>query len=156
MKLVSYLNNNSKERVGIFHEGKVYDVKKSGELFGVKFPSKMKKLLINWENHITNIYKLSGEIEQNDLETGVNISDVKLLSPVPHPTSWRDGYAFRQHVAAARRNRGVEMIPEFDQYPIFYFTNHNAIQGPGDIECMPDHFQKLDFELEVAVVIGKK
>jgi len=48
------------------------------------------------------------------------------------------------------------MIAEFDQYPIFYFTNHNAIQGPGEVECMPDHFEKLDFELEVAVVIGKK
>lgn len=47
------------------------------------------------------------------------------------------------------------MIAEFDQYPIFYFTNHNSIQGPGDIICMPDHFKKLDFELEVAVVICK-
>jgi fumarylacetoacetate (FAA) hydrolase len=82
--------------------------------------------------------------------------DVILEAPVPQPTSCRDGYAFRQHVAAARRNRGVEMIKEFDQYPIFYFTNHNAIQGPGEIECMPDHFEKLDFELEAAIVIGKK
>jgi fumarylacetoacetate (FAA) hydrolase len=49
----------------------------------------------------------------------------------------------------------AEMIPEFDQYPIFYFTNHNSIQGPGDIYCMPDHFEKLDFELEVAIVICK-
>jgi fumarylacetoacetate (FAA) hydrolase len=48
------------------------------------------------------------------------------------------------------------MIAEFDQYPIFYFTNHNAIQGPGNIVCMPDHFQKLDFELEVAIVVCKK
>ncbi len=48
------------------------------------------------------------------------------------------------------------MIPEFDQYPIFYFTNHNAIQGPGPIDCMPDHFEKLDFELEAAIIIGKK
>jgi fumarylacetoacetate (FAA) hydrolase len=48
------------------------------------------------------------------------------------------------------------MIKEFDQYPIFYFTNHNAVQGPGDIYCMPDHFQQLDFELEVAIVIGKE
>lgn len=47
------------------------------------------------------------------------------------------------------------MIKEFDQYPIFYFTNHQAIQGPGDIYCMPDHFEQLDFELEVAIVIGK-
>lgn len=80
----------------------------------------------------------------------------ELMAPVPHPTSCRDGYAFRQHVAAARRNRKVPMIPEFDQYPIFYFTNHNSVQGPGEIECMPDHFEKLDFELEVAVVLNKK
>jgi fumarylacetoacetate (FAA) hydrolase len=48
------------------------------------------------------------------------------------------------------------MIEEFDQYPIIYFTNHNAIQGPGEIKCMPDHFQKLDFELEAAIVICKE
>jgi fumarylacetoacetate (FAA) hydrolase len=84
------------------------------------------------------------------------VKDFTLLAPVPRPTSCRDGYAFRQHVASARRNRGVEMIKEFDQYPIFYFTNHNAVQGPGDIYCMPDHFQQLDFELEVAIVIGKE
>ena len=78
------------------------------------------------------------------------------MAPVPHPTSCRDGYAFRQHVAAARRNRKVPMIPEFDQYPIFYFTNHQSIQGPGKIYCMPDHFNKLDFELEAAIVICKE
>jgi fumarylacetoacetate (FAA) hydrolase len=48
------------------------------------------------------------------------------------------------------------MIPEFDQYPIFYFTNHQAVEGPGPVYCMPDHFQQLDFELEIAIVIGKK
>jgi len=85
----------------------------------------------------------------------IPMEDVKVLAPVPFPTSCRDGYAFRQHVAAARRNRGVPMIPEFDQYPVFYFTNHHSIQGPGDIRCMPDHFERLDFELEVAIVINK-
>jgi fumarylacetoacetate (FAA) hydrolase len=47
------------------------------------------------------------------------------------------------------------MIPEFDQYPIFYFTNHHSITGPGPITCMPDHFEKLDFELEAAIVIAQ-
>ena len=47
--------------------------------------------------------------------------DIKILAPVPRPPSCRDAYAFRQHVATARRNRGVDMIPEFDQFPIFYF-----------------------------------
>ena len=91
----------------------------------------------------------------NNSVLGLTINEAELLAPVPHPTSCRDGYAFRQHVAAARRNRKVDMIPEFDQYPIFYFTNHNSIQGPGNIYCMPDHFEKLDFELEAAIVINK-
>jgi fumarylacetoacetate (FAA) hydrolase len=85
----------------------------------------------------------------------VPFDGAELLAPVPHPTSCRDGYAFRQHVAAARRNRKVDMIPEFDQYPIFYFTNHNSVQGAGEILCMPDHFEKLDFELEAAIVINR-
>ncbi len=84
------------------------------------------------------------------------LADVRLIAPVPRPTSMRDGYAFRQHVEAARRNRGVEMIPEFDEIPIFYFTNHNAVTGPGDVEVMDMHLDKLDFELECAIVIGKE
>jgi fumarylacetoacetate (FAA) hydrolase len=83
-------------------------------------------------------------------------SEVTLLSPVPRPTSMRDGYAFRQHVEAARRNRGVEMIPEFDLFPVFYFTNHNGVIGEGPMQVMPEHLKKLDFELEAAIVIGKK
>jgi fumarylacetoacetate (FAA) hydrolase len=86
---------------------------------------------------------------------GIPVESVQLLAPVPFPTSCRDGYAFRQHVAAARRNRNVDMIPEFDQYPVFYFTNHHSIKGPGEITVMPDHLQKLDFELEAAIVICK-
>jgi fumarylacetoacetate (FAA) hydrolase len=116
----------------------------------------MSKLLNQWEAHHQDLQKLSDEIEKNRLEIGLDVSKVKLLSPVPHPTSCRDGYAFRQHVEAARRNRGVEMIPEFDQYPIFYFTNHNAVFGPGDIMIEDDHLKSLDFELEAAIVISKK
>ncbi len=79
----------------------------------------------------------------------------QLLSPIPRPVSMRDGYAFRQHVEAARRNRGVPMIPEFDQFPIFYFTNHLAVTGPGDLPVQKLTLEKLDFELEAAIVLGK-
>jgi len=86
---------------------------------------------------------------------GIPVANLQLLAPVPFPPSCRDGYAFRQHVAAARRNRGSQMISEFDQFPVFYFTNPHSIQGPGDVSCMPDHLEKLDFELEAAIVISK-
>ena len=84
-----------------------------------------------------------------------SFADVVLLSPLPRPPSMRDGYAFRQHVETARRNRGLDMIPEFDQFPVFYFTNHQAVIGPGPLRVLPQHLEKLDFELEAAIVIGK-
>ena len=83
-----------------------------------------------------------------------NESELELLCPLPQPLSMRDGYAFRQHVEAARRNRGVPMIPEFDHFPVFYFTNHLAVTGPGKVAVQKQAQDKLDFELEVAIVIG--
>jgi fumarylacetoacetate (FAA) hydrolase len=87
--------------------------------------------------------------------TALAAEDVELTSPVPNPPSVRDAYAFRQHVATARRNRGLEMIPEFDEIPIFYFTNHQAVFGEGYFPVLSRHTEKLDFELECAAVIGK-
>ena len=85
-----------------------------------------------------------------------DIKDITVLPVIPKPTSFRDAYAFRQHVATSRKNRGSEMIPEFDQFPVFYFSNHNAMFADGqNIELMPDHFHRLDYELEFAIVIGK-
>lgn len=86
---------------------------------------------------------------------GVALGSVQLLAPIPKPPAMRDGYAFRQHVVTARRNRGLEMIPEFDEFPVFYFTNHNAVVGPGELGVKTKHLDKLDFELEAAIVTGK-
>ena len=85
------------------------------------------------------------------------LSNITLLPPIPKPNSFRDAYAFRQHVETCRKNRGAEMIKEFDEFPVFYFSNHNSMfADKDDIELMPDHFEKLDFELEFAAIIGKK
>jgi fumarylacetoacetate (FAA) hydrolase len=152
MKLVSYLQDNH-EHLGTVVNNKVYDL----EAINSNLPSSMSMMLNYWEDYAPMAASIDLAIQEGRYEKMFvgNISDVQLLAPVPFPTSCRDGYAFRQHVAAARRNRKVDMIAEFDQYPIFYFTNHNSIQGPGNIVCMPDHFEKLDFELEVAIVISK-
>jgi len=152
MKLVTYIKGEH-EQLAMIVNGKLYDT----DWLHPDLPISMAMFLNYWDD----VYPIALAAEQQ-LLSGVSISSVPvlfeeadLLAPVPHPTSCRDGYAFRQHVAAARRNRKVDMIPEFDQYPIFYFTNHNSIQGPGNIYCMPDHFEKLDFELEAAIVISR-
>lgn len=152
MKFVTYTYNNEAQ-AGLLVDGNMYPIAKINS----NLSSQMSDLLSDWENS-----KAACEAIETDIKAGNHASlatvynENGVLSPVPNPTSCRDAYAFRQHVASARRNRGVDMIPEFDQFPIFYFTNHNAIQGPGNIDCMPDHFEKLDFELEAAVVVGKR
>ena len=152
MKLVTYVKD-SHEQLALLIGGKLYDT----DALHPDLPISMAMFLNYWDD----MYPLAIAAEKR-LKEGLgralparDFDNAVILAPVPNPTSCRDGYAFRQHVAAARRNRKVDMIPEFDQYPIFYFTNHNSIQGPGDIVCMPDHFEKLDFELEAAIVISK-
>lgn len=151
MKLVTY-SKQGREQLAILVNNTLYDTNS----INAALPSTMKEMLNDWEKLSEIAKKADEELKGGQQAAGTAFESAIIMPPVPYPTSCRDGYAFRQHVAAARRNRKVDMIAEFDQYPIFYFTNHNAIQGPGDILCMPDHFQKLDFELEAAVVIGKK
>jgi fumarylacetoacetate (FAA) hydrolase len=152
MKLVSYLIDG-RDQLAFLVEGHLYDC----DLVHPELPNSMNMFLHYWDDMFPVAQKVEAAIKEGKFrDNGVAIEDAHLLAPVPFPTSCRDGYAFRQHVAAARRNRKVDMIPEFDQYPIFYFTNHHSIQGPGDVKCMPDHFEKLDFELEAAVVICKQ
>ena len=150
MKLVSYLKAGEIQLGAIVNES-LYNLQSVNENLPkniIDFFQSSNDLIQQTEKQLSKIADNSVRLEP--------VMDFTLLAPVPRPTSCRDGYAFRQHVESARRNRGVEMIKEFDQYPIFYFTNHNAVQGPGDVYCMPDHFQQLDFELEVAIVIGKE
>ena len=150
MKLVSYKTEDA-EHLGVFVNGHIYNLNSCDK----QLPDNMADFLKGSDVLMERAKNIDRQIKSKEIEPKEE-AFYELLAPVPHPTSCRDGYAFRQHVAAARRNRKVDMIAEFDQYPIFYFTNHNAIQGPGEVECMPDHFEKLDFELEVAIVIGKK
>ena len=152
MKLVTYIRDEH-EQLALLVDGLLYDT----DQLHSDLPISMAMFLNYWDDVMPLALAVEQRIKDGQGRTIISTpyDDAYLLAPVPHPTSCRDGYAFRQHVAAARRNQKVDMIPEFDQYPIFYFTNHNSIQGPGDVYCMPDHFDKLDFELEAAIVINR-
>lgn len=152
MKLITY-RNESHEQLGVLVQEEVFAM----DQLHPELPNSMNLFLNYWDDYLPVAQAAEEAIRKGNrlTGTGLPIQSLELMAPVPFPASCRDGYAFRQHVAAARRNRKVDMIPEFDQYPIFYFTNHHSITGPGPITCMPDHFEKLDFELEAAIVISR-
>lgn len=145
MKLVSF-SHNGYPGFGIFRQDKIYRATDIHPML----PVTMQQFLDDIELY-TNVF------HKNLHRTGIiePVVNAELIAPVPYPASFRDGYAFRQHVASARKNRGLDMVPEFDHYPVFYFGNTANIFGPGSASFMPDHFERLDFELEVAAVIGK-
>jgi fumarylacetoacetate (FAA) hydrolase len=95
-----------------------------------------------------------GAGEPRPVGDGVLLSDVRLLPPIAEPPSIRDFYAFEAHVATARRARGLEMEPAWYDAPVFYFTNPAAVVGPDDEVRAPNGSDQLDYELEVAAVIG--
>lgn len=169
MKLVTFLGScKSEEKTGwVTPSGQVVDLSAAQEWLKSEGSANAKSAgtvfkdmlsLISEQNQSLPLLKEIARLEKEGRLPSSLLKKEKeltLLSPVPRPTSMRDGYAFRQHVEAARRNRGVPMIPEFDLFPIYYYTNHLAVTGPGEIAVQKSALEKLDFELEVAVVIGK-
>ncbi len=89
-------------------------------------------------------------------EAAFPLSEVALCSPIPEPPSVRDFYAFEQHVKSARAKRGLGMIPEWYEVPIFYFTNNSEIYGHDEEVPYPVGSEELDIELEIACVIGRE
>jgi fumarylacetoacetate (FAA) hydrolase len=151
MKLVSYLREDDAQ-LALLVNGYLFDT----ENLNPNLPVSITMFLNYWEDSFPIAYSVNRMLEEGTSRfKAIRVEEAELLPPVPSPTSFRDAYAFREHVATARRNRNAPMIPEFDQFPVFYFSNHNSIKGPGEIVCMPDHLKKLDFELEVAIVICK-
>jgi fumarylacetoacetate (FAA) hydrolase len=168
MRLLTYLDSDQKECVGILGNQVVIDVLEGATHLENPTLSKtelstlhsldMLSIIRNQDRWIPILRRIHSAYREDKLPRSAlqKLDQTRILSPIPRPTSMRDGYSFRQHVETARRNRGVPMIPEFDHFPVFYFTNHLAVNGPGDVSVRKLALEKLDFELEVAIVIGKE
>jgi len=171
MKFATYtLEGSIQPRFGFKKDKYIVDVlhaaiwanESKGNSSFLEIPSTLKMALDNWG---TNFVKLK---ELDDCLPDINIqshsvgekpiaflmNEVQLLAPVPDPQSFRDFYAFEQHVLAARKLRGLEMHPDWFRIPIFYFSNPSAIYGHGSEIPYPRKTNELDFELEFAVIIA--
>ena len=150
MKFISYLHKD-KCSIGVLisKKDKFIDIHDSSN---GQLPNNMLSYLQDFDENNVLLNKILLKGNYNELD----IKSVKLNAPLPNPNSFRDAYAFRQHVEAGRKNRGLDMIPEYDQFPVFYFSNHNSISGPGNVVVQEKHLNKLDFEFELGIIIGRK
>tara|TARA_B100000900_G_scaffold22267_1_gene17410 strand:+ start:2900 stop:3877 length:978 start_codon:yes stop_codon:yes gene_type:complete len=145
MKLLSYkIKETQTHQIGVLKREKIYNL---NYLFGDINLIEVFQI-DNFKNKIS-YYIGSGNAVIH------SIKNINFLPPIPNPNSFRDAYAFKEHVETCRKNRGAKLISEFERFPVFYFSNHNSMYAHNEnIELMPDHFNCLDYELEIAVIIG--
>lgn len=150
MKLVSFQKENE-VRTGLVHHELVLDLYEATD---GKLPKDILALIGRGEGALKSIAEL-GSFSKGDKGV-ISLEDATLTAPVPRPVSIRDFYAFEEHVRTARRKRGLDVVPEWYDVPVFYFTNHLAVKGPDDAVAGPAECNWLDYELEIACVIGKE
>ncbi len=165
MKLVTYLTAQHTACLGIALPGGIVDLERAldwgepGEGFvdgGV--PATMIDLLARGPQTLAGLRALADRLAAQPAGALTRLllpADTGLLAPLPRPNNVRDFYAFEQHVKTARAQRGAEMIPEWYQIPVFYFSNPDAIYGPDASVSVPQETAELDYELELACVIGQ-
>ena len=146
MKLVTFKNTKGESRTGWLQGEGVVDM----NLASSKLPTDMLTFIDNHEENFA-IIKALGDVPPHYL-----LSDIQLLAPLPNPRSFRDFIGFEQHMLNATKTFGHNVGEIWYQIPIFYFTNHQAIYGTNDEIPKPKAETKLDLEIEIAVVLGKK
>lgn len=146
MKLVTFKNPQGESRTGWLVGEGVVDMQLANE----KLPTDMLTFIDNHEEYFPIIKALG------DVQAHYQLSEIQLLAPLPNPRSFRDYIGFEMHMQNASRSFGHKIGPAWYDMPIFYFTNHQAIYGPDDAIKRPTKETKMDIELELACIIGKK
>lgn len=148
MKFVTFQTNTEPSRAGWLTDTGVVDMNK---LSNGQLPADMLSFIDNHEAFFNLIRQNSWQ----DAAPTHALSDVTLLAPLPNPRSFRDYISFEQHLKNASSKFGHQVAPEWYEMPIFYFTNHQAIYGPNADVARPPKETRLDYELEMACVLGK-
>jgi 2-keto-4-pentenoate hydratase/2-oxohepta-3-ene-1,7-dioic acid hydratase in catechol pathway len=164
MKFLTYKEHNNPNQIfGFKYKNELIDINKSAAYFIDKYsddrfvsiPKTLKEALVNWDRNFLLLKELETKISQEDTSSfSIKEKDALILPPVPDPPSFRDFYAFEQHVRAARKLRGLEMNPDWYKIAIFYFSNPNCCYGHKEEIPYPKNTTELDFELEFAIIIG--
>ncbi|QPJ64321.1 MAG: fumarylacetoacetate hydrolase family protein [Candidatus Nitrohelix vancouverensis] len=86
----------------------------------------------------------------------VPMTSVTLLPPIEDPGAYLAFYSFEQHVKTCRAKRGLEMVPEWYDGPVWYNGSTRCFSGDRSLVHFPAGESKKDFELELAIIIKKK
>lgn len=149
MKLLTYSTQETDAQLGVLIDEKVYAVTD----LEASIPNQMEEFIQQSEQNLTT---LQTACDNAPSIKGLDLENVTLHAPIRKPGSVRDFMAFEEHLVNAYKRSSMKIPEAWYQIPAFYFTNHRTIQGPNETIERPQNCEKLDFELEVAIIIGKE
>jgi len=151
MKLLTFTKGNSEECfLGALVKNQVLDLHLAS---GNKIPKDMLSFIQEGEESL----KLANNIIKSPQSSALySIDQIKIKAPLLNPPSLKDFFAFEEHAKNGAKCRNEELPKEWYEIPAYYKGNHREIYGPGDEIPWPSYTRRLDFESEIACVIGKK
>lgn len=106
-----------------------------------------------WDAAEPRLRELSAALERGDV-AGEELDVERLTAPLPRAYEWVDGSAYVNHVVLVRRARGAEPPETLTTDPLVYQGGSGALLGPREPFELVDPAFGLDFEAEIAVVLG--
>jgi fumarylacetoacetate (FAA) hydrolase len=113
----------------------------------------MQAALDDWETAAPRLAALADGLERGELAS-IAFEPEKCAAPLPRAFQWADASAYVNHVELVRKARGAEMPASFWTDPLMYQGGSDTFLGPRDPIVMADEAWGIDFEAEVAVVLG--
>ena len=158
MKLLTYTYENSQPRLGFLHNNLVIDMEDFGEISNFPLPTDMLDLIDMGFEIIEEIAELIRETPEKDFEEiSYELSEIQLMAPIPKPRKNIIGIGlnYTEHVAESART--LDTTGKLPQKPIIFSKPPTTVTGTNtNILMNPKLTQQLDWEVELAVVIGKK
>jgi fumarylacetoacetate (FAA) hydrolase len=109
--------------------------------------------LDEWDHAAPRLAALAAELDA-DPRAGEPLELARVGAPLPRAYEWIDGSSFLNHVELVRRARGAELPPELYTDPLVYQGGSGVLLAPTDPLVLPDAGWGLDFEAEIAVILG--
>ena len=180
MKLVTFKTSETEARIGVLLDDVVIDILAAAEASHSSFANNYSDMISLMEAGpavLDEVRRLTDWAVANSEEAISRLEDVQLLAPVPQPTQMRDFLCFERHLRQARecryqiladqtddpdanmasyREQGlVDPPPVWYEQPIYYCGNRLCVIGPGQDVVWPSFAEKMDYELEIGIYIGK-
>jgi 2-keto-4-pentenoate hydratase/2-oxohepta-3-ene-1,7-dioic acid hydratase in catechol pathway len=144
MRWSTYLSPlDGRERIAVVHDGVLHGSREHTSLLSLLGDDGEKKL------------RAAGDAALTDPLELLPADAARILAPIPVPPSIRDFMAFEDHLTHIMKKRGAVLDPAWYEIPAFYFTNAAATLGPTDDVAAAPGAVELDYELEIAAVIGR-